>query len=414
MNLKNSTEIDLPPHAASLIEGLRDFGYSLETSLADIVDNSITARANRIDILADTITDDPWVAIADNGTGMTRTELLEALRPGSKNPRHEREAKDLGRFGLGLKSASFSQCRQLTVLTRKDGSTTAAAWDLDRVSETNRWSAVILDDPSKVPAAEHLGESGTIVIWKKLDRLDGGYKHDRAKRTQTLNSALSSAERHLRLVFHRYLSGSPARISIYLNRLPLHPIDPFAEGHPARQLENLAREFEERNGISMSLGAVVTSDDFEPWLDQAKQHIDPFYWKRYREHLVNTGLPREVVIKLDDITDNTLGRMGNPRQEKPFDTRGMVVGHVQSGKTSNYTGLICKAADAGFEVAWEDDDIIVSNPHDDEDWPDVLAIVSKLLDVVILEQVMRPPSLEVSHTVLSYNDGDHARYGELL
>lgn len=108
MNFENSTEIDLPPHAASLIEGLRDFGYSLETSLADIVDNSITASAKRIDIFADTVSDDPWIAIADNGHGMARAELLEALRPGTKNPRDERDAKDLGRFGLGLKSASFS------------------------------------------------------------------------------------------------------------------------------------------------------------------------------------------------------------------------------------------------------------------------------------------------------------------
>lgn len=238
MNFFASQEIELPPHAASLIEGLRDFGYSLETSLADIVDNSITAEAKRIDVFADTVSEDPWIAIADNGHGMTREELLEALRPGSKNPREERDAKDLGRFGLGLKSASFSQCRQLTVLTRKDGETTAAAWDLDHVGETNRWSAIILDHPDSVPAAEHLGTNGTIVVWKKLDRLDGGYKNDGAKRTQTLNAALTSAERHLRLVFHRYLRGAPARISLYLNHAKLDPIDPFAEGHPARQLDS--------------------------------------------------------------------------------------------------------------------------------------------------------------------------------
>ena len=116
------------------------------------------------------------------------------------------------------------------------------------------------------------------------------------------------------------------------------------------QEEILAREFEERNGISMGLGAVVTSEDFEPWLDEAKQHIDPFYWKRYREHLIWTGLPKDVVIKLDAITDNTLGRMGNPQKNVAWDSKGMVVGHVQSGKTANYTGLICKAADAGYRL----------------------------------------------------------------
>ena len=122
------------------------------------------------------------------------------------------------------------------------------------------------------------------------------------------------------------------------------------EAVSSEQEELLAREFEERNGISMGLGAVVTSEDFEPWLDEAKQNIDPFYWKRYREHLIRTGLPKDVVIKLDDITDKTLGRMGNPLQDRPFDTKGMVVGHVQSGKTANYTGLICKAADAGYRL----------------------------------------------------------------
>lgn len=116
------------------------------------------------------------------------------------------------------------------------------------------------------------------------------------------------------------------------------------------QLEKLAREFEERNGISMGWGSVVESDDFEPWLDEAKKDIDPFYWSRYRHHLVKTGLPRDVVTKLDDITDKTLGRMGNPGKNVPWDKKGMVVGHVQSGKTANYTGLICKAADAGYRL----------------------------------------------------------------
>ncbi len=122
--------------------------------------------------------------------------------------------------------------------------------------------------------------------------------------------------------------------------------------------ENLARELEERSGISMGLGAVVTGDDFEPWLDDAKQNIDPFYWSRYRKHLVRTGLPKDVVIKLDDITDKTLGRMGNPQKNVAWDTRGMVVGHVQSGKTANYTGLICKAADAGYRLI-----IIIAGIH---------------------------------------------------
>ena len=123
-------------------------------------------------------------------------------------------------------------------------------------------------------------------------------------------------------------------------------------------LENLAKEIEERDGISMGLGAIVDGEDFTPWLDDAKKDINPFYWERYRKHLIRTGLPKDVVLKLDDITDKTLGRMGNPTENVSWDKRGMVVGHVQSGKTANYTGLICKAADAGYRLI-----IVVAGIH---------------------------------------------------
>ena len=116
------------------------------------------------------------------------------------------------------------------------------------------------------------------------------------------------------------------------------------------ELEKLAREFEARDGVSMGMGSVVTSHDFEPWLNDAKSTIDPFYWSRYRKHLINSSLPKDVVIKLDEITDKTLGNMGNPNNHSAWDCKGMVVGHVQSGKTANYTGLICKAADAGYRL----------------------------------------------------------------
>jgi len=238
LSLSSSSAVDLPPHAESLIEGLRDFGYSIETSLADIIDNSVTAKAQRIDIVADTVSDDPWIAIVDDGKGMSRDELLEALRPGSRNPRSERHVEDLGRFGLGLKSASFSQCRQLTVVSRKMGATTAVVWDLDKVAETKSWTAYILEDPAIVPGFQYLGDAGTVVAWKKLDRLDGGYSNNDAQRTRILNESLSGAERHLRLVFHRYIGGKTPKLSLFLNNSKLEAIDPFAEGHPARQVDS--------------------------------------------------------------------------------------------------------------------------------------------------------------------------------
>jgi hypothetical protein len=121
-----------------------------------------------------------------------------------------------------------------------------------------------------------------------------------------------------------------------------------ALGHD--DLEKLARSIETRYSVSMGLGAIVDDGSFEPWLDDVKKDIDPFYWKRYKKLLVKTGLPQDVVTKLDQVTDQILSRLGNPNKNVPWDRRGMVVGHVQSGKTANYTGLICKAADAGYRL----------------------------------------------------------------
>lgn len=114
--------------------------------------------------------------------------------------------------------------------------------------------------------------------------------------------------------------------------------------------EQVARHFEELLGISMTLGAVLQEPDFVPWLPQARAEIDPYYWERYRKLLVEKGFAPQVVSKLDEVTDRVLGLLENPRKEGPWDRRGMVVGHVQSGKTANYSGLVCKAADAGYRL----------------------------------------------------------------
>ena len=116
--------------------------------------------------------------------------------------------------------------------------------------------------------------------------------------------------------------------------------------------EQLARSLEERIGISMGLGAAVADHDFRPWLNDAKADglIDPHYWNRYKRLLHSKRLPGDVITATDAVTDRILDRMGNPNDSTPWDRKGMVVGHVQSGKTANYTGLICKAADAGYRL----------------------------------------------------------------
>ena len=119
--------------------------------------------------------------------------------------------------------------------------------------------------------------------------------------------------------------------------------------------EMLAREIEERIGVSMGLGSTVDASDFEPWLEHVRPEIesgsDPwYYWSRYKKLLFRNKLPQDVIYGTDQVTDTILGRLGNPRDKRSSDRKGMVVGHVQSGKTANYTGLVCKAADAGYRL----------------------------------------------------------------
>lgn len=227
-----SRRADATPHAAALIEGLRDIGYSLETAISDIIDNSITAGAHRIEIVTETYSDEPYIAIIDDGLGMTEDELVAAMRPGSRNPLATRDEPDLGRFGLGLKSASFSQCRRLTVVSRHSGQTSAAIWDLDDVAERNEWAVQLPDHFDLIPGIEKLGRNGTLVLWQKLDRLTGGYSHNAAKRAELINQRIAETERHLRLVFHRFMEDAKP-LRILLNGRLLRPLDPFAQKNPA-------------------------------------------------------------------------------------------------------------------------------------------------------------------------------------
>ena len=221
------------PDAAVLIESMRDVGYTLDTALADIVDNSVAAGAASVRILADTASTNPAIGIVDDGSGMTAEELLEAMRLGNRSPRDERVMGDLGRFGLGLKTASLSQCRRVTVVSRKDGITSAARWDLDTVRSTNEWLVEIPEDTSTLPWADHLGERGTLVLWEELDRLLLGEPHLAGERR--LVRRLDEAATELELVFHRFLSGERGlrRLTMSLNGRPLEAFDPFHSKHAA-------------------------------------------------------------------------------------------------------------------------------------------------------------------------------------
>jgi hypothetical protein len=226
--------IDAPPKASILIESMRDVGYSLETALADVIDNSVSAGATTIHIYVDMSGSSVVIGIVDNGNGMTRAELLDAMRLGSRHPGDLRAERDLGRFGLGLKTASFSQCRRLTVVVRKTGNTSAAIWDLDHVAQEDTWSLQIPDHFDTIPFYDKLGAEGALVVWEKLDRaVEEGADSGR----QYFIRRVDETRQHLELVYHRFLAGERGvrKVEILLNDLPLKPYDPFHSSHSATQ-----------------------------------------------------------------------------------------------------------------------------------------------------------------------------------
>lgn len=228
-----SDRVRAAPRAALLIESMRDVGYTMESALADIVDNAIGAKAKRVRILADTTGSDPRLGVIDDGEGMWADELIDAMRLGNRSPLEDRGSADLGRFGLGLKTASFSQCRRLTVVSRKDGRLAAARWDLDDVQREDDWLVEVPADPTAIPLVEELTDDGTLVLWEKLDRLLAGEPGEATERHVVRR--LSEAAAHLELVFHRFLAGERGlkRVRISLNGRDLEPFDPFHSSHPA-------------------------------------------------------------------------------------------------------------------------------------------------------------------------------------
>ncbi|EXE56211.1 ATP-binding protein [Acinetobacter sp. 1239920] len=219
----------LQPSAASILQSMRDIGYTLDTAVADIIDNSIAASADKIELIF-LENPTPHFLIIDNGVGMYDEELYDALRFATKSPVAARADEDLGRFGLGLKTASFSQSRRLTVISSKNSKISAARWDLDYVVEKDQWLLEILDPKDIRLDKEYLEKikvHGTIVMWENLDRVLSGDKDTFSPRQ--VAGVLGKLREHLELVFHKFLEGKVfgKKISILLNNIELQPFDPF-------------------------------------------------------------------------------------------------------------------------------------------------------------------------------------------
>jgi hypothetical protein len=230
--LARTEAVHAPPKASSMVEALRGLGYSPATALADIIDNSISAGADRVELEFSWAGSLSTITISDNGHGMARIGLLAAMRLGERSPLDERKEHDLGRFGLGLKTASFSQCRRLTVASTRDGESSCLRWDLDRLASApgDGWYLLEGPDPQSRVDFDSLRAKGanTVVAWEVMDRLvTPGFSE------QDFLDLMDVVQGHLEMVFHRFLVSSRKKLVIKINGRALRPWDPLLVDHPA-------------------------------------------------------------------------------------------------------------------------------------------------------------------------------------
>ena len=223
-----------PPEASSMIETFRAVGYSIETAIADIIDNSITANAKNIWIDYEWNGPSTILSITDDGHGMSNEELVQAMRPGSTSPLDVRKEHDLGRFGLGLKTASFSQCRKFAVLSLKENYHPVYwCWDLDYVNHHKSW-AIIKYCPSEESFLKRLKEikRGTTVVWWDIDRLTSDTRADSEQSKSQFLAIMEIVKKHLGMVFHRFLDEG---LNVFFRGRKIQAWDPFMIGSDGLQ-----------------------------------------------------------------------------------------------------------------------------------------------------------------------------------
>ncbi len=236
--------VDISPSAARLSESLRGIGYDFESAVADLVDNSVAAGANVVTVSLQFDGENSWIGIGDDGSGMTAFGLSEAMRFGT---RRKYGQDDLGKFGLGLKTASISQCRQLSVYTRRARARNVISklhLDLDEIALSDRWE---VQTPPKDRVFEIAHDflakgPGTFVAWRNLDRIIDLDRPDSGWNRRRMNSNAVRLASHLGMVFHRFLEGEVAgrrKLSIFVNGVAVEPWNPFALGESTRQLSDI-------------------------------------------------------------------------------------------------------------------------------------------------------------------------------
>lgn len=227
------------PRATAFLNTLRGLGYSVQTALADIIDNSISAGATEVDLFFHWEGRDSWIAIKDNGSGMSRDSLITAMTLGGRNPLEKRIASDLGRFGIGMKTASLSQCQTLTVISKTSTSDSSNCLRLDLYEQMKNgiddW--VLFEGPRDESLAFtgklELKNHGTLVLWERLDRIVAtSFTH------KSFLDLIDVVYSHLSMVFHKYLENKDNLLTLRINERKVAPWDPFMKGHISKPWES--------------------------------------------------------------------------------------------------------------------------------------------------------------------------------
>jgi hypothetical protein len=286
--------IDKPPSPSGTLEALKALGYTLKTALADLLDNSITAQAKNIWINFFWDGGDSYITIIDDGKGMTEELLDNAMTPGFQNPNDPRDESDLGRFSLGLKTASWSQSHKLSVWTKSElepNKINSMGWDIDHVLKTNKWICLKnLDTPKEINQLDKL-HSGTLIKWEKFHTPLFLASSQSQEALDEFNLKIHSVEKYLGMIFHRFIEGkvkynkNNGPLSIYINNNLVKAWNPFSASSKVVTVStptdaiNCAQSIIEIKGFVLPHKEHLTSDEIDEgagpsgWLQQQGFYI---------------------------------------------------------------------------------------------------------------------------------------------
>lgn len=282
------------PNPEFLIKSIAEQGYSLETALADLMDNSITAKASRIEVLTKIDAEPFTLFLSDNGDGMSKESLKRNMQFPSRSPEDSRESNDLGRFGLGLKTASFSQTRAFTVLSRKKGSNlfSGLTWDVKHLKDSGKWELIINSDIEIDEILQQYNtisndlQNGsidfvpnTIVVWKGLYKFEN-FLDVKNKQVALKEEITNTTSEYLSIVFHKFMERQTNRVEIRINNALVKPFNPFpTDNSNLRVLEPLQKEFGKDivkiQGFVLPNSSIQeTKENLNPWTPHNKSLMD--------------------------------------------------------------------------------------------------------------------------------------------